>query len=803
MIRINATLLSKLLIDPTPQPKHPEVAQIYKSLFSRMYPGEQDFKEFLQAQNYDKQYELAERIVHHLCYASNFPPTYFALKDIICLEGYQKETVGETSVYVPRDHFVHLVNLYLLGIYVFFYNAEFYQKITADNRYERESDLHNQSRYDCVKDFVSEWKYFCLFHDVGYTQEIFGNKQYVKNANRTYTTLCKRVNDFQSSFVGTNAVKQNAFFGTIEIMSRILTWELIKDYSTDIIDVNHKMLRYFQRSDVVCINCKGHCETASFNDDIAPLITEFQRIEKIYSNQCLKPLLPIIGEKNIVVVGIHKNTGEVAFLSFERGMSRQLFFLRKYEKAGDIQRLIADPSLILFDDYKPVEFDMEYLVQTETADTRFYETVLFDESSVKYTLDYIKKTNIGMDFAGITSENQLLDFYFKLYLFLYGELRKFIVPGKEPKQPLHAKQFDNFLDAWDDIFSMDTVRELEQSSKVNALIFKLLQASFTDDIKSECINYIREISSIKKSRGKGTTTSSSSDLVADIVEQYFSAVSGKLEDTSEKKRLIDTIAANYSKRIEQAKALLTIYAYTYSGLKSIFEKGTMFAYSFDYCKRTETFNLSVNDLLEQKCQTQLKKDYNKIVTSYSGGFSKFDHGFSSAKYAAATFNLLRESISSKKTPKEWMLIDILFSISNPYKDNNYIAQYITNYNHIFRNTLYAIFIHNVYPTGFKDETLRKMKTSISDPFTYLALICDSLQQWNRPQSISPSLLDLRPSEHASEEYNIIVESDGIYLYEQGVEQRQTRLASYINGMSHLDNVKAYVKNGFVMTNKQE
>lgn len=803
MIRINATLLSKLLADPTPQPKHPEVVQIYKSLFNRMYPGEQDFIEFLQAQNYDKQYELAERIVHHLCFASNFPPTYFALKDVICLESYQKETVGETSGYIPRDHFIHLVNLYLLGIYVFFYNAEFYQKITSDNRYERETDLHNQSRYDCVKDFVSEWKYFCLFHDVGYTQEIFGNKQYVKNAAKTYTTLCKRVNDFQSSFVGTNAVKQNAFFGTIEIMSRILTWELIKDYSTDVVDVNHKILRYFRRGEIARINSKGQSESVSFNDDVAPLITRLQRIEKVYSNQCLKPLLPIIGEKNIVVVGIQKKSGEVAFFSFDRGASRQLFYLKKYEKSLDVQRLNEDPSLILFDDYKPQEFDIEYLVQTSNADDHFYKTVLFDESSVKFTLDYIKRTNIGMEFAGITSENQLLDFYFRLYLFLYGELRKYIIPGKEPKQPLHAKQFDTFLDGWNDIFSMDPVKEIKQSSKVNALIFNLLQASFTDDIKSECVDYIRDISSIKKSRGKGTSTSTSSELVADIVGQYFSAVLGKLNDVSEKDRLIDTITANYSKRIEQAKALLTIYAYTYSGLKSIFEKGSAFAYSFDYCKRSEMFDQTVNDLLDQKCQAQLKTSYSKIVASYNSGFSKFDHGFSSAKYAAATFNLLRESISSKKGPKEWMLVDILFSISNPYKDNNYVAQYITNYDHIFRNTLYAIFIHNVYPSSFKDEKLRKMKTAISDPFTYLALICDSLQQWNRPQSISPSLLDLRPSEHASDEYNIIVENDGIYLYERGVEQRQTRLASYINGMSHLDNVKAYVKNGFVMNNKQD
>ena len=176
----------------------------------------------------------------------------------------------------------------------------------------------------------------------------------------------------------------------------------------------------------------------------------------------------------------------------------------------------------------------------------------------------------------------------------------------------------------------------------------------------------------------------------------------------------------------------------------------------------------------------------------------FDHGFESTKYAASIFELLRNSIASPKKAEEWMLIDILFSISNPYKKREFLTMYIDNYNHIFSEVLYSIFIHNIYPNCFPTTSpLYNIQTTIANPFAYLALLCDSLQKWNRSQSIFSPLLEIRPSKHASNQYNIIVKSDGIYLYEEDDEKSQARLARDIEGMTHLKDVKAIIKNGYV------
>lgn len=103
---------------------------------------------------------------------------------------------------------------------------------------------------------------------------------------------------------------------------------------------------------------------------------------------------------------------------------------------------------------------------------------------------------------------------------------------------------------------------------------------------------------------------------------------------------------------------------------------------------------------------------------------------------------------------------------------------------------------NVYPIYFNEEfKLKNMTTKISDPFSYLSLLSDSLQIWNRPKLINPSLFDIINKVHASEDFNIIVDENAIYLYEEQSENGSKRLSSIINNLSHISDVKAILKKG--------
>ncbi len=801
MLRMNKTLLGELFDNPNPQPQRPEVKRIYLKLFNRIFPGDNLFVEYFKAQTFDKQYEYAERIIHRLCYESNFPPTYFALKDVITLEEYQNDRASEKSKYISRDHFAHVVNLYALGIYVFFYNSEFYKKIVSDNRYERSDSSHNQPKLDCVKDFISEWKYFCLYHDVGYVQELFGGTDYVKNAWKSISDLGKRENDFQASLRRDIAVKQISFFGTLEIMSRIFTWELVKAYSRECVENNSKLHKKINKCSFIMEN--GELSKVDVDEEIFPLVNGTHKLEKIYSNKCLKGLLSIIGENNVIVIGIHKNSGELAFVSYVKNNDRKLAFSKMFSECAEVARICHDSSLILFDDFIPDDFEFEYYVNYDRSDKQFLADTLLDEASIKFASLYVQNSDMGLRFAGITSEKQMLDFYFDIYEYLYTSLRQFITPGEDTKSPYYANKFDVFINGWDNIFTMNSAELAAKSIELSSVIYGLLENSYTKEIKEECLSYFQNLESVKKKINNICEDSISEKLIENVINGYFKIVNEIVTSEEEKRKLIASIDEKYNSKIEQAGALIKVYAYQYACLKSILLRESEFKYNFAYEKREEQFEWDCGKkLFQRKVTKYFNRPCDQIAEEYSLEHSKYDHGISSMEYASAMFQFLRDGIKKEKNSKEWKIIDILFSISNPQKNEDYVAQYITNYDHVFENTLFAIFVHNLYPSNFKDEKMKKYKTKISDPFTYFALVCDALQHWNRTMSISPSLLDVRPSERVSEEYNIVVRSDCIYLYEQGDEKFQTALAKNIDGLTYLDGIKAFLKDKYVMPDSE-
>lgn len=797
MSRINKTLLEKLFLNPNPQPNRPDVLIMFNKLSYRMFPGKQDFMEFLKAQNLDRQYELAEIIIHRLCYVSNFPPSFFAMKDILCVEIYQKQEYTEADSFIPRDHFIHLINIYLLGIYIFFYNSQFFNRIVKDNQFERSEEPIFTPLLNEIKDFISEWKYFSLYHDIGYVPEIFSNKKKVTNANKTYNGLYKSSSDFQSSLLETVPLKQESFFSTLEIMSRIFVAKFVIKYSENRIEVKDKFFRHFKMDELIEIYNNDEKNVSDFDTEYGDLFSDTYILEKVYSNACLKYLLPVFDAKNIIILGIHKKTGKLSYFSFPEDKGRKVVLRKTYVNHSEVQELINHPQVVLYDEYQPKDFELYYVLKKDNAKKLLYDVSMFDESNVDYAFAIIEG-DLAIHFSEISSENQLLDFYFEVYHYLYRLLRIYITPGRATRNVDAAKKLDSFLNDWECVFDKTDPQWLTDISELQNIIFEVIQKTFGDDIKESCAEYIRSIDvpiSKKKSNIKDLDTA-----IDKVVDSYLKGIKQKISTDLEVKLLKSNIKDKYSRKMEQIASMLKIYSVIYSGIKTIFLKDKYsFSYRFDYSHRKDTFDSAF-------CEKYINKKvprggtYDTILKDYIIQYgNKINHGFASTQYAASVFSFLRHGIETpNKKPGEWKLIDILFGISNPGKTKEYISKYIYNYDHIFQNVLYAIMIHDVFPVHFKKASvLYKMKTSISDPFTYLALLTDALQDWNRPQALSVSLLDVKPNGHASEYYNIEVSNKGIFLFEEGSETSQARIEKQISGMTHLANIKAFLKNGYV------
>lgn len=808
MSKINETLLKALFDDPRPQPDKEEVLQFYRELNVRIFPGRNNFISFLQAHTIDKQYEYAAKIIHSLCFYSNFPPDYFALIDILNVENYQRDTVDKKDLYIPRDHFLHIVNIYLLGIYIFFYNAEFYDRIILENRFEREdyTGFENIKR-NCVKDFLSEWKYFCLFHDIGYSPEVLGNTK-ISSKSRKFILKKLKETGFQSSLSSVHILEHICFFDTIEILSRLIVAYFVLNSAYDEITNSHKMFKTLRTSELFGYYKQLKQFGPITFDKVSEHIKAGKRLERVYDNQCLKTLLPIFGVKSITVVGTLRETGQIVFLSYfdPTEAQRKIVTTEGYVDHPEIQKLAASPDLILFDEYISREFELEYLLSEENDFKTIFQIISSDHFENIFDM---AKAALNTSFIGIGNGRQFLDFQYTVYMWLYEKLEPYLL-----NSPLSA-----LLRQTDGRFTGTRLRSGKESdivffTKKNQLIYGSLKGKHYEDIRNFCFKYIEQqieekTDSVQKTSSKNTTM-----MLSDIVEQLFGCLKTLVEEPSYKEDLKWKAQHKHLTLLDQDSSLLNLYVEVYLGLKRTLGKTTI-SFSYDYehpVPQTPSNPPFLGQCIDEKAQQSFfDRSAEDIRHEYNLPYrNTVDHGIISAQYAASIFEIYRNAILQATYPQEQRLLSILLNMGGDISTNQH--RYIENYNHVFAETLFAIFIHNLYPDQFvqtnrddvtpnnKKRNLTEYRTTMKTPFSYLALLCDALQEWNRPHTLFPSRFEHRPNEDTSSEFDIMVKNNTIFVYENGERTDQERLAHNIQVLTqYLEEVDAFLKNGYVQT----
>ena len=782
MMKINETLLSALFENPQPQPQKEEVLRFYRELNDRIFPNRSLFISYLKAQVIDSQYEYAAKILHSLCFYSNFPPPYYALTDINCVENYQKNKTQKADRYIPRYHFLHIVNLYILGIYIFFYDPEFYTQIVLENRFERSNQECENVKRDCIKDFLSEWKYFCLYHDVGYSAEALSNQSQDYRSN-AFGNL-QRESDFKNSFSRNAIVTQMSYFGTIEIISRIVFVNMILNCSSEKVTSDHKMFKAFRRSSLCCYIKEDQEITKTKFIEVCSFIDNSIRLEKIYSNHCLKTVLSTVGTQAVSIVGSFKDSGRIVFISFFDNTSCRLVFLRDFEDYPELKQLYLSPDLLLHDDYVPDNFELEYLLREENCFDDIYE---FAEADYFRSVLGRANTDLKEQFIGISSERQFLEFQYTVYEWFFqlteGILNRTLEDclNKAAKAAKVSKEPETVM--------------AQHRCEINSLIFQSLEGRYYDNINQTCLDCLKE----KLGFYSGKPSSADDELavlVSGIVGEFFTSVQNLTKDRTYRDTVTQKAKERFLSDFEQDNDLLWLYSSLYMNLKRVLDQQTI-SFNYDYVKTEAAEPPFLQELIGSKVKEYMDgKTLRQVQDAYEIPYgNRSDHGIVSSQYAAGIFDIYRSAIKSAKEGKEGKLLSILFNMSGDFCMAR--EKYTQNYDHVFRNVLFSIFIHNLYPSQFKgDNELKNHKTGIQDPFSYLALLCDALQQWNRPHMLLPSFFESRPNEDTSEDYDIRIKDNTIYIYESTTKTAQDRLTHNIQVLSeYLNDINAFLKNG--------
>lgn len=183
---VRATLLNFLFRKPTPlKPKE------FKAAIPHLFPDTSLFMEFLRTTNYQELERISKRIVLRLGFCRPTPPPSRLMFNLLGFEYRVSSREGQKRLdFAPQDHFVHLVHLYLLGIYIFAYHHAIHQSCATEiNRFKRihgaqNSDLDDRVRIRDVsiyETFGSLWSTFVLYHDLGYPLETISPESRLKN----------------------------------------------------------------------------------------------------------------------------------------------------------------------------------------------------------------------------------------------------------------------------------------------------------------------------------------------------------------------------------------------------------------------------------------------------------------------------------------------------------------------------------------------------------------------------------------------------------------------------------------------
>jgi len=255
----------------------PHNRRLFEEAHESLFPGRSLFEDFLNETGGQNSRIIARKILFRLIYEHSFPPPPSLLDALVAFE--DKERSRQRDGHVPRDHFVHLVNLYLLGIYLFSYHKKIhkeccsYLNLRKREIHSRLYTKHSKGLDNPYAVFASFWTYFVLYHDLGYPFESVPPKE-----RREYSKIYQKYSKSHFSVLGLLTAKSLAKY-------------VVAKYATDMArkdTVNTCHLRHVEAMTVVIDNTR--VLPVKINSGKTP-ISEWQAFQKVWGSARLVPML--------------------------------------------------------------------------------------------------------------------------------------------------------------------------------------------------------------------------------------------------------------------------------------------------------------------------------------------------------------------------------------------------------------------------------------------------------------------------------------------------------------------------------
>ncbi len=750
---INKRFQHYLLDAPVPSNK-----QAYSSLFNVMFPDVDDFHHFLSTQRHEEQVGSARRILLRLSVESYLPATNRLLLNLLAFEsslGGQKAK----STFIGRDHFVHLVHLYLFGLYLFWYHSPFQQRLIQHfSALDPNLNFRDVPKEEiAVRMFLAAWTSFVLLHDLSYPVESGGDDPSLfpfikpaakeqKNIEKEFALLClsRLVAIRTLCIVGGPPVSFEDFYSAI-FKSGALTRSI-------------KQGDLFQKEGFAFKNW-----TEAIRMPTGFGISLFPVLRAAFSEQKLLGVIEHVQDHRPIWLYDYGTRSELRFSDESKGSSAQ------QTKLGVLIDRAKSPK---FSGSETGDFQLVFFVKDfEAGFSSACESCTGSAEGLK-NIDSLAHSYSASDPLPFSLTSPFHDFDDCTFHFYHALLRDLDYVADDDEDGGGITRLGMSYRA-----AKRAVTNLE-GRLVRELTFFL-----SDQIKKSSRRLAQEGIRVNNRLPKEYISALLSPLseTAKQAEKFAAKMSQALRKQVEVDSLLRTVFRNIREQIKvgfpmdadpACGSAASVHSYIRQKLSDISTNSLLEAVAKRFEKAS---GLSWSDLLKYR------PDYIEHDTQHT------DHGIGAASYGAGLGDALSKNfeIASGSAASRIAGANLL----------NLAANGGSNLLRLIRiETIYAILIHNLYPE-FLPEDGQHFRTRHSDnPFAYFALFCDSLQPWDRKRLVNPAYVE-RSYGTSSDMFDVEIRGNTLYISEAGhglnIEDRLNALKRYLD--AYLDSASSLLK----------
>lgn len=690
---------------------------IYKKLYYYIWPCETFFKEFLTATDPSVRLDFAKKIYTYIQAEDDvFLPTYM-VNDVISFQLYHLK--DSQDGYVPQDHVIHSVNLYILGIYLFFNMSSFHQKIL-------ESTVADESLYEEIITFVKKWRAFALYHDVGYFFE--GNVNKSGEIVRGTANILGEYNKL---------TEQILYHYTTRSVARLLLIEALM----------HKSVRPFDSSQISSLH-KGQWVTynnASVDATIIDLALEqfntAKFISSISSFEAFSGLISLCVNESFLSI-IYDQDGQLKGMMIYKDNRLSDGFFQNTATAERLNINEGDAADIIHCRL-PAEWTCRYVVPN-------IEKIIQDYSAREYAAtvnefyEYLPES-LRLAFSMAATDQKVNECYYDTMLWLRNKSKHFL--------PDCSKEHD-FLDMY--------------TSCMSDYIKGSLSDAICDWVNKSVADKTLKLDSLEKELNRLAGNLKTNASVTQIAENTKSSA-------------VQTYNANNGISLDITHYYENLYRLTYAHLHDSKVADGLSRLRFITSKADGEISIDVfahkknpnGNSYEARLYRQLHKLAEQLnikfedLKNYRPPHSRCDHGVISAGllYQATIICCYLAEYSEQK--KNLRLAWRNFINSERMTNDAFMNQY--------SEVIFAILLHNIYTKKSSPEYGVSYKQNINaNPFSFFCAFCDLLQKWNRPKQLNLAHVEL-PSEHyLGDDFDIEIVNDKIALRCSPIEANAIR-----------------------------